>query len=305
MATTTESPAKKMSKFGVQTEKGKVIHAWRNADKYQVEGVRIVIHSTKYKTYDQLKVELSQKVGLYTGAVQRVYSTQKKLIKGLEDFEDNQNYICCGAEKLSEDIYPKGLIGIFVVKSEQAHPSISTAKSVSSEPSSGDHSTSTTSTTSSSTPESSTTPTLSSMGAQPGQSLSRRTPSPGSKKPVVSSYKDGVPKKFAIGTDKAKVILAFRNGDKVHSGEKITIHSTKYRTYDQLKEHLSKQVGLVTGPVRKVYSFDGKQVKALEDFVDGQNYICCGGEPVHLETTYNVPAPAAAAVPASHEDGVY
>ncbi|GAM26347.1 hypothetical protein SAMD00019534_095220 [Acytostelium subglobosum LB1] len=280
-----------MQKFGVQTEKGKVIYCWKNADKYQVEGVRIVVHGTKYKNLDQLKVELNKKVGLYTGAVQRIYSApDKKQIKTLEDFEDQQNYVCCGAEKLSEDVYAKGLVGIFGVGSSK--PATATAT------------TSTTTTTTAvpsvdstaqpeKTPvitesikadETTTTSTTSTGETDASKtSMSRRTPSPNSKKPVVSSYTDGVPQPFKIGTEKAKVIRAFRNSDKVHGGERITIHATKFKTYDQLKEHLSSKVCLVTGPVRKVFSFDGKQVKTMDDFMDGQNYICCGGEPVNLE----------------------
>eukprot|EP01133_Synstelium_polycarpum_P019705 gene19705-23598_t len=232
------SPAHKpMQKFGVQTDKGKVITAWRNADKYQEEGARIVIHSTKFKTYDQLKVELNKKVGLFTGAVQKL---QKDYMDYLEQ------------RKVSKHIHQRQLEH----KSTPSTPSATTP--------------------------STSTPTLG------GQPLSCRTPSPGSKKPVVSSYKDGIPQKFTVQTDKAKVIKAFRNGDKAHSGERITIHTTKFKTLDQLKESMSKQVQLVTGSVRKVYTFDGKLVKSLEDFQDGQNYICCGGEVVDLETVYNV-----------------
>jgi hypothetical protein len=45
-----------------------------------------------------------------------------------------------------------------------------------------------------------------------------------------------------------------------------------------LKTELSRKVGLPTGPVLKVYGSDKKQVKALEDFVDGERYICTGAE---------------------------
>ncbi len=59
----TETPKKtvdkKMEKFGTQTEKGKVITAFRNGDKHH-QGVKITIHPTKLKTYDQVSVQFIQ-----------------------------------------------------------------------------------------------------------------------------------------------------------------------------------------------------------------------------------------------------
>lgn len=46
---------------------------------------------------------------------------------------------------------------------------------------------------------------------------------------------------------------------------------------------MSRKVGLPTGPVLKVYSRDHKQVKTLEEFVDGEKYICCGAEKLNLD----------------------
>eukprot|EP01132_Coremiostelium_polycephalum_P002512 gene2512-3110_t len=241
------SPAKKpMQKFGVQTEKGKIIHCWRNGDKYQETGARILVHATKFKTYDQLKVEMSKKVELFTGSVSKVYSMDKKLMKTLDDFQDGFNYICCGAEALNTEMIPKGLVGTFG-KQEQATPSVSTGTS---EQESTPQPTSSTT-----TPASTTTTTTTSVSSISAQKTLE-----------------------SLQTEKSKVIYAFRNGDRTHKGERVTIHPLKFRNYDQLKEQLSTQVKLVTGPVRKVFTTDGKLVKAMEDFVDGHKYICCSGE---------------------------
>jgi len=281
-----------MQKFGVQTEKGKVIYCWRNGDKYQDEPVRIVVHSTKFKTYDQLKVEFNKKVGLHTGTVSKVYSMDKKMIKNLEDFQDNHNYICCGAEKLNEEVIPKGLGKIFGTQ-EQSSSSSSTAAISADETSSSTETKpiktpTTTSTTTTTTSTSTTGTSPSTLSSSPSSSSS---PSPASitgKKPVVQAYTDKSTltpsNKFSVGTEKAKVITAYRNGDRHHGGERVTIHATKFKTYDQLKEQLSKQVNLPTGSVRKVFSPDGKLVKNLEDFVDGQSYICCAGENLNTDS---------------------
>lgn len=52
----------------------------------------------------QLKSELSKKVGLPTGPVLKVFAADRRQMKTLEDFEDGGLYICCGAEKLKEDL---------------------------------------------------------------------------------------------------------------------------------------------------------------------------------------------------------
>jgi hypothetical protein len=101
--------------------------------------------------------------------------------------------------------------------------------------------------------------------------------------------------KFGTQAEKAKVIYAFRNGDKHHAGVKITIHSTKFKTFDQvfimkgypltyqLKQLMSKEVALTTGPVLSVYTVEGKAVKDLNSFVDGDKYVCTGAEKFNKE----------------------
>jgi len=241
------SPAK-IQKFGTQTEKGKIIHAFRNGDKHQASGVRMVIHPTKVKSYDQLKAEMSKKVGLPTGPVLKVYTADRKQVKNLEDFEDGGLYICTGAEKLKEDAIPVGISAALEAR-----------------------------TTASSSPP-----------PQSGESSSSSAPVE-EKKTVVSAYAKGTPEKFGTQTEKGKVITCYRNADKHHSGVRITIHSTKFKNYDQLKDAMTRLVQVPTGPVKKVYTVDGKQVKTLDAFEDGGKYICGGPEPFN---TPNVPTAA-------------
>jgi hypothetical protein len=49
---------KPIEKFGTQTEKGKVIYAFRNGDKHH-KGVKIIVHPTKFKNFDQVDSPLS------------------------------------------------------------------------------------------------------------------------------------------------------------------------------------------------------------------------------------------------------
>jgi hypothetical protein len=43
--------------------------------------------------------------------------------------------------------------------------------------------------------------------------------------------------------------------------------------------HATNNVRLTTGPVKKIYKSDLKTlIKKLEEFEDGQVYLCCSGE---------------------------
>lgn len=236
----------KIQKFGTQTEKGRVIHAFRNGDKHQATGVRMVIHPTKVKSYDQLKSELSKKVGLPTGPVLKVYHADRRLVKSLDDFEDGGYYICTGAEKLKEDLIPVGVHN-FLSGGEPRHqlsPSPPPIESLSTAVSSM------------------------SVGSE-------------EKRKVVRAYAEGTPEKFGTQTEKGKIIMCYRNADKHHSGVRITIHTTKFKNFDQLKDAMTRLVQVPTGAVRKVYTVDGKQVKSLDGFEDGGKYICTGPEPLN------------------------
>lgn len=43
---------------------------------------------------------------------------------------------------------------------------------------------------------------------------------------------------------------------------------------------MSKLVGLPTGPVKQVFTKDGKLIKRMEDFEDGAHYVVAGAEPL-------------------------
>ncbi|KAN0035968.1 hypothetical protein ACTA71_005266 [Dictyostelium dimigraforme] len=269
----TSTPGKpKMEKFGLQTDKSARVILFRNGDRYHVEGIHCLVHSSKFKTFDQLKLEFSKKVGLFTGNVQKVYSMDKKRIQDIKDFVDGHHYICCGAEPLNTEVIPKGIQDIFGKpevsddEPKQSKPFVSSVPPPSSSPALSSNNTTATQQ-----------PTLSTS-----PSVSGATAAASPKKPVVSAYKESAVHsidKFSVQTEKAKVIMCFRNGDRYHSGERATVHSTKFKTYDQLKEQLSKQVKLPTGPVRKLYlASSGKLVKTMEEIIDGEYYVCAGGE---------------------------
>jgi hypothetical protein len=74
------------------------------------------------------------------------------------------------------------------------------------------------------------------------------------------------------------VIYVFRNGDKHHQGQKMTVHGTKFKRFDQLLEAMSKDVGVPTGPVRQIFTATGKKIKDLSEIEDEGAYVCAGAE---------------------------
>lgn len=93
------SETKKNEKFGVQTEKGKVIKVYRNGDKHH-EGDRFVVHQRKYKTLDQLHADITTKVGIVTGPVRKLVYLKKdgtfKTINSFDDIKDKSRVLACG-----------------------------------------------------------------------------------------------------------------------------------------------------------------------------------------------------------------
>lgn len=47
--------------------------------------------------------DMTTQVKISTGAVRKVYTPDGKKIKGIDEFEDEGKYICCGAEALMKD----------------------------------------------------------------------------------------------------------------------------------------------------------------------------------------------------------
>ena len=98
---------KKIEKFGTQTNKAKVVKIFRNGDKHHT-GDLFSIHQKKYKTLEQLFIDITQKVGISTGNVRklvRLSKDGKKMnISSFEQIKDGQSLVACGAEPLKVDL---------------------------------------------------------------------------------------------------------------------------------------------------------------------------------------------------------
>lgn len=267
---------KKIEKFGVQVEKPRKIFCFPNGDVHH-KGITILLQPKKFHTYDQLKTEMTKTVGLVTGAVFKVVTPDGKQIKSMDDFEDGKPYICCGAEPLKKDQIAKvckEMVAQLAAQEKMASCTVSekegneggavekTEEAVSAAPSA--------------------TPAASSSAApnSPGSPASVTRHAAGAPESSASGKKM---EKFGVQADKAKVILCFRNGDKHHAGERMTVSNKKYKTYDQLLTDMTKTVKPVTGAIRKVCTAEGKTLNSMDEIEDGKSYVCCGAEPFDHE----------------------
>lgn len=111
------------------------------------------------------------------------------------------------------------------------------------------------------------------------------------KKPVVAGALGQ--QKFGVQAKKAAVVKLYRNGDKHHTGEQFTVNTKTITSMTQVYEKVSGLVKIPTGAVRKIWRSNLKStVKSVDEFEDGQSYICTGAEPVDID---RLPASFAAA----------
>jgi hypothetical protein len=119
-----------------------------------------------------------------------------------------------------------------------------------------------------------------SANRDPVSKASRESLNGSERKPVVSQPLGK--EKFGVQAEKPKSILLFRNGDKNFGGHKVLLKT--FRNIDQLLANATDNVKLTTGPCKKIYKSDLKTiVKSLDEFEDGECYLCCSGEQPNKE----------------------
>ncbi|KAH8258889.1 hypothetical protein KR026_001536 [Drosophila bipectinata] len=83
-------------------------------------------------------------------------------------------------------------------------------------------------------------------------------------------------------TRKAHRIKFYRNGDRFYPGITIPVSNERYRSFESLYEDLTRLLEenvKIPGAVRTIYNMCGKKITALDEFEDGQSYVCsCNNE---------------------------
>lgn len=83
-------------------------------------------------------------------------------------------------------------------------------------------------------------------------------------------------------TRKARRIKFYRNGDRFYPGITIPVSNERYRSFESLAEDLTRLLEdnvKIPGAVRTIYTLSGKKISNLDEFEDGQSYVCsCNNE---------------------------
>eukprot|EP00003_Mantamonas_plastica_P012753 TRINITY_DN2270_c0_g1_i3.p1 TRINITY_DN2270_c0_g1~~TRINITY_DN2270_c0_g1_i3.p1 ORF type:complete len:543 (-),score=282.08 TRINITY_DN2270_c0_g1_i3:443-2071(-) len=96
---------KEITKFGTQAEKARVIRVFANGDKHD-KGVKVTLNTKTILTHAQLKQLLNNKITLFTGAVQKVYTPKGKLVKSLDEYVDGGKYVAAAGEGFNKSKVP-------------------------------------------------------------------------------------------------------------------------------------------------------------------------------------------------------
>ncbi|KAJ3210329.1 hypothetical protein HDU67_005406 [Dinochytrium kinnereticum] len=93
------------------------------------------------------------------------------------------------------------------------------------------------------------------------------------KTPVKQATKPTVKAKTDAETygEKPRKIIVFQYGDKNHAGESLMLTKQKFPSMKQVNEQMIKMIP--TGKAKVVVDRNMKEVKGLEDFVDGGIYL--------------------------------
>lgn len=87
---------------------------------------------------------------------------------------------------------------------------------------------------------------------------------------------------FVRSRQKAKRVRFFRNGDQYFAGNWCVTSTERFRCFDALLEELTRSIAdLVNLPhgVRFIFTLDGSdKIESLEDFKDGESYVCSSSE---------------------------
>ncbi|EDO06279.1 Doublecortin family protein [Babesia bovis T2Bo] len=84
--------------------------------------------------------------------------------------------------------------------------------------------------------------------------------------------------KFGVQIATPKLMWLYRNGDKYHDG--IAFYVRPFiKNMDILYQHISRDLELIAGPVRRIYDQNLHLITSLDEIVDGAKYLCTSGEP--------------------------
>lgn len=322
--------------------KSKRIKLYRNGDVFQL-GRKMIVSSKSFRNFEQFLHHVSVELSLTTGAARRIYSMDGRIVRKLDDLEDNGLYVATSGEAYKKVPYPitdaaEALVANKNKTTEMNYRlPLATDKFLSYHPANSDDS----------EEEPIFGPTSKAYivfvypngdSRVPGvrfllnyrtcrtfhqllKSLSNVVYQTGGVKRVydidtgkrvqrLSELKDGqnlacassdafkqCPYPLITPVENAqtkkepemrKVVTFYPNGDSYHTGYIVPVLKTRFPTLQKLIDHLNSQFRLVAGPVKQIYAINGKKMKHVDHFENGEGYVLVSGSDPFIQVAYNV-----------------
>eukprot|EP00297_Palpitomonas_bilix_P000458 CAMPEP_0113900730 /NCGR_PEP_ID=MMETSP0780_2-20120614/20847_1 /TAXON_ID=652834 /ORGANISM="Palpitomonas bilix" /LENGTH=884 /DNA_ID=CAMNT_0000893237 /DNA_START=478 /DNA_END=3132 /DNA_ORIENTATION=- /assembly_acc=CAM_ASM_000599 len=286
-----------IQKYGVQAEKAKTVFIFKNGDRYDL-GRTYVINEKRTPTLEKLMKALSADVKLPTGPIFKICTMDGRIVKTLSSFQDGGSYIACGGEKVVTSVYADNIRNDILKEVRQHNQGEGEGG--------GGYRQGVEEEYAESVGESEDLPpalpdrplhftheheepedegrgmTMADLHLTPARGALSPSPSPS---PMHGAPKGGSAiKKYGVQVEKAKVLYVYRNGDYRSCGIRFALNKRMYPTMDKLLRKLSTEVGLPTGPVKKLCRLDGRVVLNIEDFKDGEDLVACAAEKYDRES---------------------
>ncbi|KAJ3350666.1 hypothetical protein HDU83_009489 [Entophlyctis luteolus] len=95
--------------------------------------------------------------------------------------------------------------------------------------------------------------------------------------------------KATIDENRGVKVWVFANGDVFNQGKRIVVSSRVFKNYEQFLLQVSKDLNLLHGAVRKVYTVQGELITSLTQLRNGHSYVAVASSEVFKNVQYQVP----------------
>eukprot|EP00164_Ancoracysta_twista_P001027 GFYU01001338.1.p1 GENE.GFYU01001338.1~~GFYU01001338.1.p1 ORF type:complete len:425 (+),score=173.50 GFYU01001338.1:77-1351(+) len=221
-------------------EKPISIYIFKNADKFD-EGTKVVVHRGKLGDLKKVIEMAAGKVTCKTGTLRKLYHPHGRQVKGIKELEHEGRYVGCGGEEFNEAL-PQALTKWLETQGEQGDTFDERRNKRAEHQATRDEE----------------------LGKNHGYSgPQKRTPS---KQDLFSSG------------EKPLVLYVYRNGDRIHEGERVLIFKSRTETVKKACETITGKCPAKTGPVMQIFTPDGKKIKSVDELEDEAFYVVAGAE---------------------------
>ncbi|KAJ3385206.1 hypothetical protein HDU84_002402 [Entophlyctis sp. JEL0112] len=95
--------------------------------------------------------------------------------------------------------------------------------------------------------------------------------------------------KATIDENRGVKVWVFANGDVFNQGKRIVVSSRVFKNYEQFLLQVSKDLNLLHGAVRKIYTVQGELITGLTQLRNGHSYVAVASSEVFKNVQYQVP----------------